>query len=115
MAEVAGAGAEGGAAGDPAELDGGVVGPVTGPDVLGVLTGVVAPVTGGADELVELVEEVQAVNSTAIQPSDAQAAICRGLGAFVILMMSKPSNAVSGSASNVTSTTLVAVPRLEPA
>jgi hypothetical protein len=53
--------------------------------MLGVLT-----VTGvlEAGDAAELVEEVQAVNSTAIPATDAQAAAGRGLGAFVILMMS---------------------------
>jgi hypothetical protein len=47
---------------------------------------------GGAEELVE---ELQAVNSTAIQASEAQAVTCRGLGAFRVLMMSSPFNVVS--------------------
>ena len=81
-------GAETGAPGEPVEL-GGVAGPVTGPEVPGVLTAVVEPV---ADELVE---ELQAVNSTAIKASEAQAATCRGLGAFRVLMMSNPFNVVS--------------------
>ena len=54
----------------------------------------------------------QAVNSTAIAASDAQAATCRGLGAFVIPMMSNPFNVISGSASHVTYTTLTAPPWL---
>lgn len=80
-------GDEAGIVGDPAELAGaalvlGVLG------MLGVLT-VVGVLE--AEDAAELVEELQAVNSTAIQASDAQAATCRGLGAFVILMVSNPS------------------------
>ena len=45
--------------------------------MLGVLT-VVGVLE--AEDAAELVEELQAVNSTAIQASDAQAATCRGLG-----------------------------------
>ena len=89
--EVGVAGEEAGAAGEEAGLAGGVVGPVTGPEELTVL--------GVPEDEAELVEELQAVNSTAIQASEAQAATCRGLGAVlawpppaagVILMMSKP-------------------------
>jgi hypothetical protein len=77
--------------------------------VLWVLTAAGVLETGGA---AELAEEVQAVNSTAIAASDAQAATCRGLGAFVIPMMSNPFNVISGSASHVTYTTLTAPPWL---
>ena len=56
--------------------------------MLGVLT-VVGVLE--AEDAAELVEELQAVNSTAIQASDAQAATCRGLGTFVIPMVSNPS------------------------
>ena len=65
-----------------------------------------------AEDAAELAEELQAVNSTATPASDAQAATVLGLGAFVILMMSKPSSVMSGSASHVTSTTLAAPPWL---
>ena len=102
-------GEEAGALGDPAEPVGvavvlGVLG------VLGVLT-----VTGvlEAEDAAELVVELQAVNSTAIPASDAQASTCRSLGAFVIPMMSNPFNVIGGSASRVTSTTLAVPPRLE--
>ena len=75
-------GTEAGVLGDPAELAGAalVLGAL---GMLGVLT--VAGVLK-AEDAAELVEELQAVNSTAIQASDAQAATCRGLGAFVIPM-----------------------------
>ncbi len=63
-------------------MPGGVVGPVTRAEVLAV--------PEGEDEA-ELVEELQAVNRTAIHARDAQDAICRGLRAFVISMMSNPS------------------------
>jgi len=78
-----------------------VVGPVIGPEVLGVPGGVVGPVIGpevlavlgvpavlSGEEAAELVEELQAVNSTAIHARDAQDATCRGLHAFVSSMMS---------------------------
>jgi hypothetical protein len=61
----------------------GAVGPVTGAEVLGVPAG---------EDAAELVEELQAVNSTAIHARDAQDAICRGLPALVISMGSKPFN-----------------------
>jgi hypothetical protein len=81
--------------GDEAETLGGVVGPVIGPEVLGVPGGVVGPVIGpevlavlgvpavlSGEEAAELVEELQAVNSTAIHARDAQDATCRGLCAW---------------------------------
>jgi len=78
--------------------EGGVVGPVTGPEVLELL-GVVGPVIGAevlgvpaGEDAAELVEELQAVNSTATHARDAQDAICRGLPALVISMVSKPFN-----------------------
>jgi hypothetical protein len=112
--EAGAAGEEAGAAGEEA----GLVGVV--PGALWVLTVLGVP-EDEAEDAAELVEELQAVNSTAIQASEAQAATCQGLGAFVILMMSKPydlaaarrANAMSGSASHVTSTTLAAALRLE--
>jgi hypothetical protein len=61
----------------------GAVGPVTGAEVPGVPAG---------EDAAELVEELQAVNSTAIHARDAQDAICRGLPALVISMVSKPFN-----------------------
>src|ERR1700722_3090556 len=89
---------------------GGVVGPVIGPEVLGVLGGVVGPVIGpevlavpavlAGEDAAELVEELQAVNSTAIHAREAQDATCRGLRALfrwpppaagVSSMMSNPS------------------------
>ena len=81
---------------------GGVVGPITGPDALGELGGVVVePVTGAevpgvltvpaGEDAAELAEELQAVNSTAIQARDAQDAICRSLPVLVISMVSNPS------------------------
>ena len=57
---------------------------------------------------------LQAVNSKATQASGAQAATCRGLGVFVIFMMSRAFNMVQRSASYITSTTLAAAPWLEP-
>jgi hypothetical protein len=67
-------GADAGVLGAAVELVGAttVVGVLTGPGVLEA----------------ELVEELQAVNSREIPASDAQAATCRGLGAFVIPMVS---------------------------
>ena len=59
--------------------------------VLWVLTAAGVLETGGA---AELAEEVQAVNSTAIAASDAQAATCRGLVLFVVPTMSNPFNMV---------------------
>jgi hypothetical protein len=85
--------------GEEAGVLGGVVGPVTGPEVLGELAGVVGPVMGAevlgvpaGEDAAELVEELQAVNRTAIHARDAQDAICRGLPALVISMVSKPFN-----------------------
>ena len=112
--EAEAAGEEAGAAGEEAGLAGVVPGALWALTVLGVPE-------DEAEDAAELVEELQAVNSTAIQASEAQAATCQGLGAFVILMMSKPyelaaarrADAMSGSASHVTSTTLAAAPRLE--
>jgi hypothetical protein len=79
--------------------EGGVVGPVIGPEVLGLLEGVVGPVIGAevlgvpaGEDAAELVEELQAVNRTAIHARDAQDAICRGLPALVISIVSKPFN-----------------------
>ena len=62
-----------------------------------VLAGVPVIVVGvlEAEDAAGLAEELQAVNSTAIQASDAQAATCRGLGAFEVLTMSNPFNAMS--------------------
>ena len=75
------------------------VGPTTGAEVPGVLGGAVEPVTGAevlgmsaGEDAAELVEELQAVNSTAIHARDAQDAICRGRPALVISMVSKPFN-----------------------
>ena len=69
---------------------GGVVGPMTGPEVLG---GVVGPVIGaevlGVPAREDAAEELQAVNRTAMHARDAQDAICRGLPALVISMVSK--------------------------
>ena len=77
----------------------GAVGPVTGADVPGVLASAVGPVTGaellgvpGGEDAAELAEELQAVNRRAIHARDAQDAICRGLPALVISMVSKPFN-----------------------
>jgi hypothetical protein len=82
LGETAGVpGEEAAVLGDPAELAGAAVVP-------GVLT---VPAVLVAGEAAELVEELQAVNSTAKQASDAQAAASRGLGAFAVLMMSNPS------------------------
>jgi len=78
-----------GAAAGPKEVPGvlaGAVGPVTGAEVPGELT-----VPAGEDAA-ELAEELQAVNSRAIHARDAQDAICRGLPALVISMVSKPFN-----------------------
>jgi len=61
------------------------VGPVIGPEVLGVLT---APAVPAGEDPAELVEELQAVNRTATHARDAQDAICRDLRTFVISMMS---------------------------
>jgi hypothetical protein len=90
-----------GAAAEPGEeagVLGGVVGPITGPEVLGELGGVVGPVTGAevpgvlaGEDAAELVEELQAVNRRAIHARDAQDAICRGLPAWVISMCPNPS------------------------
>ena len=90
-------------AGEEAGVLGGAVGPITGPDALGELGGVVVePVTGAdvpgvltvpaGEDAAELAEELQAVNSTATQARDAQDAICRGLPVLVISMVSKPFN-----------------------
>jgi hypothetical protein len=91
-----------GAAARPGEEAGvlaGAVGPVTGAEVPGVLVGAVGPVIGAevpgvpaGEDAAELVEELQAVNSTAMHARDAQDAICRGLPALVISMVSKPFN-----------------------
>ena len=64
--------------------------PVGEPATPGEEAGVPGEEAGALDDPAELVEELQAVNSTAIPASDAQAATVRGLGAFVIPMMSKP-------------------------
>ena len=79
--------------------EGGAVGPVIGAEVLELLGGVVGPVIGAevlgvpaGEDAAELVEELQAVNSTATHARDAQDAICRGLPALVISMVSKPFN-----------------------
>src|ERR1700722_8368483 len=80
--------------GEEAGVLGGVVGPVIGPEVLAV------PAVLAGGDAAELVEELQAVNSTAIHARDAQDATCRGLRALfrwpppaagVISMMSNPS------------------------
>ena len=71
--------------GEEAGVPGGVVGPVTGPDVLGVLT---VPAVLAGEDAAEPVEEVQAVNRTATQARDAQDATCRVLSTFVISTMS---------------------------
>ncbi len=84
------AGEEAGAAGEEAGAVGeeaGAAGEEAG--ALWVLTVLGVP-EDEAEDAAELVEELQAVNSTAIQASEAQAATCQGPGAFVILMMSKP-------------------------
>jgi type II secretory pathway pseudopilin PulG len=73
--------------GDPAGLAGAAL--VLG--VLGMLGVLTAVGVLKAEDAAELAEELQAVNSTAIKASDAQAATCRGLGAFVIPMVSNPS------------------------
>ena len=74
---------EAGAAGEETGLAGVVLG------ALWVLPVLEVP-EDDAEDAAELVEELQAVSSTAIQASEAQAATCRGLGALVIVMMSKP-------------------------
>ena len=58
---------------------------MTGPEVLGVLTG---PAVLVVEEAAELAEELQAVNRTATHARDAQDAICRVLSTFVISTMS---------------------------
>jgi hypothetical protein len=88
--------------GEEAGVLGDVVGPMTGPELLGEPGGVVGLVTGAevpgvltvpaGEDAAELAEELQAVNSTAIHARDAQDAICRGLPALVISMVSKPFN-----------------------
>src|SRR5271170_1645941 len=80
-------GTEAGVLGNPAKLAGAAL--VLG--VLGMLGVLTAVGVLKAEDAAALVEELQAVNSTAMQASDAQAATCRGLGAFVILMVSNPS------------------------
>ena len=84
--------------GEEAGVLGGVVGPVTGAEVPGVLGGAVGPVIGAevlgvpaGEDAAELVEELQAVNRTAMHASDAQDAICRDLPGLVISMVSNPS------------------------
>src|SRR6516225_3757017 len=67
--------------GEEAGVPGGVVGPVTGPDVLGVLT---VPEVLAGEDAAEPVEELQAVNRTATHARDAQDATCRVLSTFVI-------------------------------
>ena len=59
--------------GEEAGVPGGVVGPVTGPEVLGVLTG---PAVLVVEEAAELAEELQAVNRTATRSRP-----CRPTGA----------------------------------
>ena len=65
-----------------------------------------------ADEAAGPPDELHAVTSKAAHPSVAQTAACRALCPFVIHMISKPFNSVSGSASHVTSTTPAAPPWL---
>ena len=74
---------------------GGVVGPVAGPEVLELLGGVVGPVTGAevlgvpaGEDAAELVEELQAVNSTATHAREAQDATRRDLRALPYLAAS---------------------------
>jgi hypothetical protein len=110
LGEVGGlAGAEAGPLGDAepaeeAELDA----------VAGALAGL------EADAATELLDELQAVTSKAIQATPAQTpqpATCRALRAFVVNMDFQPSalNFLSGSVSHVTDTTVVVPPRLEEA
>ena len=81
-------GEEAGVPGEEAGVPGGVVGPVTGPVVLGVLT---VPAVLAGEDAAAPVEELQAVNRTATHARDAQDAPCRVLSTFVISMMSNPS------------------------
>ena len=81
-------GEEAGVPGEEAGVPGGVVGPVTGPVVLGVLT---VPAVLAGEDAAAPVEELQAVNRTATHARDAQDATCRVLSTFVISMMSNPS------------------------
>jgi hypothetical protein len=88
----------GDAAGEAGALDGPAEPVAAEPVAAGpVLAGVPVIVVGvlEAEDAAGLAEELQAVNSTAIQASDAQAATCRGLGAFEVLTMSNPFNPVS--------------------
>jgi hypothetical protein len=70
-----------------------VAGPVTGPEVAGVLGGVTGAEVAGvltvpaAEDAAEPAEELQAVNSAAIQARDARDAICRGLSAVAVCSM----------------------------
>ena len=78
-------GEEAGVPGEEAGVPGGVVGPVTGPVVLGVLT---VPAVLAGEDAAAPVEELQAVNRTATHARDAQDAICRDLRSFVISTVS---------------------------
>lgn len=96
------AGAEAGPLGDPAGLAADA----------GALAGALA---GFEAATAELLDELQAVTSKAAQASDAQAATFRPPRQFMVFMDFQLLNVLSGSASQVTYTTSVAAPWLEPA